>query len=185
MTVTWISRADAGLRAPDVAHLTERHAGTRPLVGATVHHTATPGIDTPAEAEAAWRAIQLAALDGRLESGDVYGDIPYAAGFDDWGRIYVGRAQGHYVGAHARSNLNVANETTFGVAYIGENEPTDAALEALQAYLYVVSITIHASAAAPLRIMSHREWEPFGGTATDCPGDHLQGAVTMLRIALG
>lgn len=179
MTTSWITREQIGMAPANVAHLTPRRSSTPPLVGATVHHTDTAWVRNRHDALNAWKQIQASAMNGSLPSGDRYGDTPYAAGIDDWGGILVGRDQGHYVGAHATSTGNHANVQTFGVAYIGGDAPTPAAIEALRAYLWLVAFTLHRP--TPIVLMTHREWNQFGGISTACPGNRLQAVTEQIR----
>lgn len=167
MTTTWKTRAQLGLAPPIMSHLSPRHDR---VLGVTVHWTATTNLAP----DAVWKTIQ------RNEQAAGYGDIAYNAGFTDAGEILAGRDNG-WVGAHATSEANVANRTTYGIAYVGNGRPTVQAVQALRAYLYVVILTLKLP--HPIQLLGHQEWEPFGGIATACPGS-IEPIVRAIRNEL-
>lgn len=167
MTTRWLRRDAIGLAPPNTAHLAVRHDR---VLGVTVHWTAGNSHDAPAQ----WRAIQA----DEMHRG--YGDIAYNAGVADDGSLLEGRANG-WVGAHALSGHELANRTTFGVAYIGNGNPTPAAITALKAYLFVVALELKLS--APILLLGHQDWLPFGGIPTACPGT-LEPIVRQIRAAI-
>lgn len=173
MTLHIVSRAEWGALAENPARLSERQPSR--IVGVTVHHTASSGADPIGE----WRGIQRAAMSGKNVNGTIYGDIEYNDGFDAVGRLYVGRAH-HWKGAHALSARNLANETTLGLAYIGNGDHLTApAIAALRAYLYLATLEI---GHRPL-LFDHADWRPLGGIATHCPGAQLETVVQSIRDA--
>lgn len=145
----------------------------RPVLGITVHVTVT-GAGDPL---GTWRNIQGAAMGGSLPSGDLYGDIPYHDGISMDGRIVAGRNH-RYVGAHAKSARNLANELTDGVAFIGTGQGvSDAAKAAFRAYLYLWTVEHHRR---PI-LFDHRDWWALGGIQTACPDDPIAAFVAQLR----
>lgn len=110
-----------------------------------------------------------------------YGDISYNAGCTDGGLILAGRDP-RWVGAHARTLHNVANLSTYGIAYLGSGSPTPAAVQALRAYIYVVILSL--GHGHPIILPGHQDWRPFGGIATACPGQ-LEPIVKIIRHDIG
>lgn len=162
--VVWLSRAQAGL--PPAPPMKARGV---PILGTTVHHTATK--DPDRDPAATWRQINHEAISGGL--ADRYTDIPYNAGAcklaDGVGAILGGRPN-DVIGAHARpvpmhghveppNWADVANLYTLGLAIIG-TDPTPEAQAAVNAYLWVANQGLH----APL-VYTHSYWDP-----TECPG---------------
>lgn len=169
--VTIVTREQSGLLAPNLARM-----GTRPIgdvIGATVHCTVTPAADPLAT----WRRIQREAMMGALPSGDLYGDIPYNDGITLDGRILQGRRH-VYVGAHAKSNGNVANVHTIGVAIIGTGANiTPAAETALRTWLYLLTLEL---GRRPI-LFDHLDWRALGGIVTACPDPPTIAFVEQLR----
>lgn len=169
--VTIVGRDQVPLTQPEPARLRARSG--KPVVGITVHVTVTGAADPLGT----WRNIQGAAMGGSLPSGDIYGDIPYHDGISMDGRIIAGRNH-RWVGAHAKSTNNLANEVTDGVAVIGTGAGiSDAAKAALRAYIYLWTLEHHRR---PL-LFDHRDWWALGGIQTACPDPAIIAFVDQLR----
>jgi hypothetical protein len=128
----------------------------------------------------AWHSLQTAAMSGANVNHTQYGDIEYNAGITYDGRILAGR-DNKYVGAHAYSANNVANRTLLGVCILGNEPPTQAAEQALSAYLFVVTAMLHRP--DPIVLCTHREIVAHGGITTDCPGGAWEDVVRFIRAA--
>lgn len=173
MTIKWVSRNDLGLAMPNPSHLQVRPGGGRSgVIGVTVHWTVTPN----GNPHSTWKAIQH---DEMTNKG--YGDISYNAGVTDQGEILEGRSP-LYVGAHALAHGNIANLSTYGVAYVGNGEPTGAAIDALKAYIFVVILSLRLG--HPIILPGHQDWLPFGGIPTACPGT-MERIVRDIRRQIG
>jgi len=169
--VTIVTREQCGLQAPNPARMSTRPIGQ--VVGVTVHCTVTPTNDPLAT----WRQIQREYLDGNNVNHERYGDIPYNDGITLDGRILAGRAHG-FVGAHALSTDNMANEITYGVAIIGSGTTiTPAAEQALRVWLYLCTIEL---GRRPF-VLDHLDWRAYGGIATACPDPATVAFVQQLR----
>ncbi len=177
MEVRWLTRAQCGIPEPPAE--TPRPV---PLVGTTVHHTATA--DGDRDPVGTWHRIWEEAVSGGLR--DRYIDTPYNAGVcklaDGVGAVLGGRPNAS-VGAHALSRpdwgvndgaAGYANLFTLGVALVGTN-PTPEARAALTAYLFAAALE-H----APL-VWCHSDWGAWIGLPTDCPGDPLRAFVVDWR----
>ncbi|MFF0864143.1 N-acetylmuramoyl-L-alanine amidase [Nonomuraea sp. NPDC003560] len=117
-----------------------------------VHHTDGPPTQT-------LRSIQ----DFHMGTSRGWSDIGYNFLVDDDGVIYEGRGW-LVVGAHCPNH----NRTGIGVAYIGENDPTDAAKRSIRR-LYDEACR---KAGRPLKKLGHGDRYP-----TECPGSKLQAWV--------
>lgn len=177
----WYTREQIGLAPPNLSRLSRRWPGVAFLRGVTVHHTASANPRTLAESMALWREIQREAMNGNNPNGTQFGDLEYAAAFDPLGNILAGRDQARFIGAHASSDANRANETTFGYAYLGDGrQPLPAAaFNALAALCFVTALTLHLP--GPMLLTDHRAWRAWGGISTACCGDTLRNNVAILK----
>lgn len=177
----WFTRSQIGLAPPNPQRLSRRRPNTAPLRGATIHHTASRNPRTREESFALWREIQREAMSGNNPNGTQFGDLEYAAAFDPLGNILAGRDQGLYIGAHASSHGNIANEATFGYAYLGDGRQPlpPAAFNALAALVYVTALTLHLP--GPMVLTDHAAWRAWGGISTTCCGDKLRNNVAILK----
>lgn len=173
MTVQWKTREQCGLRAPNPGKLALRANGPKGgVLGVTVHWT---GFASGPDPLATWRGIQRAEMEAE------YGDLSYNAGVTDGGLILAGR-DAKYVGAHAKAHANLANLSTYGVAYIGDRAPTPAGIQALRAYIYVTILSLRLG--HTILLPGHQDWVPFGGIPTACPGT-LEPVVRAIRLDIG
>lgn len=177
----WFTREQIGLAPPNPQRLTRRGPGTPPLRGVTIHHTASRNPRTRAESFELWRAIQRQAMSGNNPNGTRFGDLEYAGAFDPLGNILAGRDQGRYVGAHASSHNNRANETTFGYAYLGDGrQPIPAAaFNAMAVLVFVTALTLRLP--GPMLLTDHAAWKAWGGISTACCGATLRNNVAILK----
>lgn len=151
------------LRPPNLAHLEVNRLGDRS--GITWHWTGATGVLFRPNPLARLAEIQREHMDGRG-----YGDIAYNGAFDIDGNVFALRDP-HWVGAHARSDQNVANLTTLGFVFLEDSRGlTAAGAGAMQLISYLFELRYqHAPA-----YWGHREWAAHGGTPTECPGDQLE-----------
>jgi hypothetical protein len=181
MSVVFHSRQDLGLAPPNTSRLSLRNGKIR---GVTVHWVGVP--QEPAHPAPFWVDLQTQAMSGNNVNHTVYGDIEYNAGACESiahpgeGSIFAGR-DNKYCGAHATSTNGVANQTTLGIAVIGDLSAGVA--KALQAYIYLAFMERDTS--VPFSLQGHREWVHEGGIATACPGDHVEAWVASYRAQHG
>jgi hypothetical protein len=161
-----VTRAQAGLAPPNPARLSHR---TDKPWGVTKHHSASSPPRTAMDSIALWRELQREAMSGNNPNHVQFGDIEYNVGFDDFGQILIGRDT-QWVGAHATSSNNVANRMTFGIAFLGMDPTTPAAMEALRAYAWCASASFGHAAI----MLGHQDWARWGGIPTACPGQVLE-----------
>lgn len=179
MSVVWHSRQELGLVAPNLAHLTPR---SQPYRGVVVHWIGGPETATPA---VVWRRLQQEAMNGDNVNHTVYGDIEYEAGACESiahpgnGSIFEGRSNG-FVGAHATSTDNVANDTLLGIAVVG-NVLTPGVIQALEAYIYCAIAGRDPRDTEQFVLECHRDLVNVGGIQTACPGDDIHAWVTAYR----
>ncbi|MCG5220254.1 N-acetylmuramoyl-L-alanine amidase [Streptosporangium soli] len=147
MAYAIISRKNWGARAPRSRYTVTWSQRTEFFV----HHTAGPKTQTV-------KAIQAYHLDG-----NGWSDVGYNFLVDELGTIYEGRGW-CVVGAHCPDH-NTSGES---VAYIGDDNPTEAAKQAI-AWLYGEASR---RAGRTLRLLGHGD-----RYATDCPGPRLQAWV--------
>jgi hypothetical protein len=165
-----IARAAWGAARPHLERM-EKTVGEYTRI--TVHHSADP---TPIELDGsmgktceAVREIQKAHMDGKSTH---YGDIGYHFIVDPYGRVIEGRDL-KYQGAHAYGDNNVQN---VGICLIGnfdKQQPTKAALDALQRQIEVLRQRYDIP---KKRVYGHRELR-----STDCPGDNLMRWIERYR----
>lgn len=143
-----ITRAEWGARPPR-ARQTVVWAQRSEFV---VHHTAGPRTQT---------ARQIQAFHMGPQRG--WSDVGYNFLVDQAGRVYEGRGW-LVVGAHCPGH----NERGIGVAFIGDDDPTPAALRSIR-WLYE-----QACARAERRLVARGHGQLY---ATSCPGPRLQAWV--------
>lgn len=166
-----LDRTHLGLLPPNERRLSRRPIGN--VIGVTVHCTVTPTV-APATT---WRQIQAEYMDGHNVNHEVYGDLPYNDGITMDGAIFAGRDHG-YVGAHAKSTDNMANNITLGVALIGTGQSISAQAEAaLRTWLYLVTLEL---GRRPI-LFDHLDWRALGGISTACPDPATVAFVSQLR----
>lgn len=172
---TWVPRNQIPLDPPALDRLSLRQDQ---IDGVAVHWNGGP---VPYNAlYPTWHGLQTMAMSGQNVNHTAYGDIEYNAGITYDGRILAGR-DNKFVGAHATSFNNVANRTLLGVCMLGNEPPTEAATQALGAYLFVVIAMLHRP--DPIVLCSHREIVTHGGISTQCPGDAYENVVRYIRAA--
>lgn len=167
MTKIW-SRAELESRGalvrPNPAHLSQYSDPMR-REGITWHWTGADGTLFRPDPLTRLRAIQAEHMQGRG-----YGDIAYNAAFDVDGNLFELRDQ-LWVGAHALSNGNQANERTLGVVFLEDARGlTAGGAGAMELAVYLFHMRYER---APL-FWGHRDWARNGGTPTQCPGDQLE-----------
>lgn len=118
-----------------------------------IHHTVTPRGNSVAEVKSLLRSIQA----GHFGRG--FSDIAYNYLVDRYGNIYKGRGL-DYRAAAVGSN----NPSTVNVAYIGNDNPTEAA----RAAIVELRKYVHSKLGRSLPVRGHRD---FNSTA--CPGAKL------------
>lgn len=138
-----ISRKDWGARSPRSV-VRVPWSSRKEFV---VHHSAGPKNQSV-------KAIQNFHMDG-----NGWSDIGYNFLVDEDGKVYEGRGW-LVVGAHAPNH----NTSGIGVCFIGNNNPTDAAKEAIRD-LYEEA---NRRAGRKLKVLGHRDVYP-----TSCPGSKL------------
>lgn len=161
------SRAELEARGdlvpPNPAHLSHNPAADR--AGITWHWTGADGTLFRPDPFARLHSIQEFHMVARG-----YGDIAYNGAFDVDGNVYLLRDPS-WVGAHALSHDNIANDSTLGFVFLEDKRGLTAAgagpME-LITYLFQLHYrhkpTYH----------GHRDWAALGGTPTECPGDQLE-----------
>lgn len=145
----WGARAARSTSADPIYSVAAPHR-----TGYMVHHTVTGTGNSSADVPAILRSIQNYHMDSVNCN-----DIGYNYLIDLWGGIWEGRGY-DYRGAHAGGN----NSMNFGVAFIGNNNPTTAA-ETSFAELYAY---LNGRTGKTLAQLGHRDVN-----ATACPGQNL------------
>lgn len=156
----FVSRADAGLRAPKSVSksITPAKGGVSPHYGGGRQSAAEPGSDH-ARCVATWRGWQRFHMDSHGWS-----DIAYTGGFCNHGFAFAGRGAGVRTAANG---TNAGNQNFYAVTWIGGEgqTPTKEALDAADWWIEQLRKSGAGNAVKP-----HRFFKPTG-----CPGDPLVG----------
>lgn len=103
-----------------------------------------------------------------------YCDIAYNGAFDDKGNVYFLRDSA-FVGAHAQSTDNWANEHTVGWVFLEDSDGfTKEAVGAMNAINWLYS---QQPGHPKAQWWTHHYWGEHGGRSTDCCGEQLRAFV--------
>lgn len=164
--VGFVSRAEAGLRAPKSVsrNITPGNGGVAGHYGGPAQPAANPGSDH-AKCISTWRAWQNYHMNTKG-----WTDIAYTGGFCNHGYAFAGRGAGVRTGANG---TNVGNQNWYAAVWIGGEgqQPTQAAIDAFEWWVQ----QLRATGGAARGVKPHRWFK-----STGCPGDPLVGHCVRL-----
>jgi hypothetical protein len=168
--MTFLRRDQWGAQIYDVA-LKKR---IDPVIGITYHYST--GQELGRNDCAAWvRQIQKYHMNTKG-----YSDVAYNVFVCRHGDIFEGRPT-WAVGAHAATKDNLANRMSWSICFLGNDDAgTD-----VPAVAWTAMLAWHKARQEEvghgLFNFGHRDWQSFGGTVTQCPGDEIMNGLTYFR----